>query len=280
MIITRLKGGLGNQLFQYAIGRSLAFINNTELKLDTHTKGWAFNLHKFNITAEIASDEEIKRMTRFHPFDIFKPYYKRRSINQHREHFEKRILLAKDNVYLNGFWQSERYFRPAEDIIRKECILRETSEKYKRILDKMKNSESVSLHIRRTDYLNYTGPNSFPKLGDIYWRNALGLLKTKGSLDSIHLFIFSDDVKWVKNNLNLGAPTTIVSGEGFADYEELSLMSNCDHNIIANSTFSYWGAWLNNNPNKLVIYPLNWWSDIEKNEIYTKDLTPEEWVGL
>jgi len=147
---------------------------------------------------------------------------------------------------------------------------------YKNNEQKIKEKNSVSLHIRRGDYL--TMQKAIDTIGVCpldYYDKAIREITRK--IKNPTFFIFSDDINWVKENLKTNSPTIFVSGGKLKDYEELILMSKCKHNIIANSSFSWWGAWLNNNPNKIVIAPKKWFKDTSKN---TRDLIPESWLKL
>lgn len=279
MVIVKIKGGLGNQLFQYALGRSLSILRKTELKLDaTNTKGRPYGLSNFKIKAKIATNEEIQSLKKFKITNFFKPYYKRSLIKEKSEGFDENLLMAGKNVYLDGFWQSEKYFKPIENILRTEFVPQKTSSEFKKISEEIKKNRTISIHIRRTDYLQGT---DYEKLDNDYWKKSLEkILRAKSDIKNPKLFVFSDDIEWVRNNLKLEIPTIMVSGEKIPDYEELLLMSQCENNIIANSTFSYWGAWLNTNKNKIVIYPKNWFSDYKRNEKYLKDLIPNGWLAV
>lgn len=302
MIITKIQGGLGNQMFQYAIGRHLAYLNKTELKLDisfykdpkknTFRK---YALGNFNIIENFISDDEAKKIkiNNFHnkslPTRILrrilksleerKPIYKRSYIREPYFHFCEEILKIKDKkyVYLYGHWQSEKYFKGIENIIRREFTLKNSlSQPAESILKQIKNTNSVSLHIRRGDYAKNEKTNRFHGICSLkYYHQALKIITSK--ISKPRLFIFSDDILWAKKNLKTKNPITFVSGIGIGDAEEIILMSQCRHNIIANSTFSWWGAWLNNNPHKIVIAPRQWFNIPSIN---TKDVYPKNWIKI
>ena len=136
--------------------------------------------------------------------------------------------------------------------------------------------KSVSLHVRRGDFVN--NPQTFSHHGVCepgYYREAIGKIKEQHT--DLEVFVFSDDMDWAKANITTDLPVTFVNGAGRQDFEDLYLMSLCRHNIIANSSFSWWGAWLNPNPEKIVVAPARWFNDKNTD---TKDLLPPEWVKL
>jgi len=268
MKIIAIKGGLGNQMFQYAYGRNLelskknvlfdvSFYYGNKSKIDTARD---FKLDNFNI--KTSADFSKK---------------KRPLLN----------LIKKIQYHLNladnGFWNSEKYFSDNASAIREEFTLKPPlSKKAEEILSLIKNTKnSISLHIRRGDYVNDKKTNQYHGTCDSeYYSKALEYITSKVGND-INLFIFSDDIKWVKENMFFGQqslyPTTYVSSPEIPDYEELILMSKCQHNIIANSSFSWWGAWLNENRDKIVIAPKRWALRGENN---FKDIVPQGWYRI
>ena len=284
MIIIKLNGGLGNQLFQYSLGRKLSLKNNNVFKLDlsdfTKDNPRSYGLGKFNIIENFASDEDINKIKKsgvWKLVDKLKPYCKRSAIKYKGYDFDQNILKLSGDFYLDGYWQSEKYFQDIEKIIKEEITLKESlPSKYTELIDKIKNSDSVSVHIRRGDYLSDKISKIYAICPIEYYYKAIE--KIKESCPNPHFFIFSDDINWVKQNLNIPHPKILVSGDNETkDYEELILMSLCQHNIIANSSFSWWGAWLNQNPSKIVISPDKWFNDKIGN---AKDLIPENWIKL
>lgn len=290
MIIVKMIGGLGNQLFQYALGRTIAHKKNTSLKIDI-TPFKTYNLHKyalgnFNIIENFATEEEIRRLKypsgmRFLPSKLIqasKPYYNRSSVKEKTFNFDKNIAKVPQDVYLDGYWQSEKYFVDIGDIIRNEFIVTSPQEGLNQALaDQIKSCESVSLHIRRGDYVSNSNTNMIHGTCDIdyYMRCIECITKT---VENPHFFVFSDDIEWARLNLKLPYPITFIDNNGpEKNYEDLRLMTQCRHNIIANSSFSWWGAWLNKNPYKIVVAPKNWFNT---NERSTKDLIPGGWYQI
>lgn len=301
MIIIRISGGLGNQMFQYATGRALALRNKTELFLDTHffeannrNTPRKYTLGKFNIVEKIADETDFRAVGIPNPAsrsftaslgrklfrlkEALSPFSKKKFIIQIYNGFLPKILEASDNCYLSGNWQSEKYFIQSSEIIRKELSLKvELSSDAKAILQTIKNGPSVSVHVRRGDYAQ--SQLTYKKHGlcsPEYYRNAVNYISQINN--NLNFFLFSDDPEWAETNLRFPGPTFIVSKLNLMDYEELILMSQCDHNIIANSSFSWWAAWLNSSPKKVVIAPKQWLNPSLK--VSANDLIPEEWITL
>jgi hypothetical protein len=209
--------------------------------------------------------------------ESFKPIHKRLIVIEPHFTFCSDILRVKDNCYLSGVWQSEKYFKDMENIIRKEFTLREdVTKKTEDWINKIETTHSVSIHIRRGDYIS--NKKTIQKHGVCpieYYTKAVQFVS--GKLQDPKFFVFSDDVEWAKNNLVINYQTYFVSDINIPDYEEIIIMSKCKHNIIANSSFSWWGAWLNENKNKIVIAPKKWFSS---NYTDTKDLIPQNWIRL
>lgn len=285
MIFVKLIGGLGNQLFQYAAGRRLAHHHQTELKLDisayeTYTLR-QYALKYFNIIENIASSKEIQR---YHqpPWkrlaDGLKKYSRRSVIRERTLRFDPRVLELPDNVCLQGYWASERYFKDIESIVHREFTLRfPMSATAQAITRAITQSNAVSIHIRRGDYAQNEHTREVHGLCPLeYYRTASDLMARQ--VGNFSLFVFTDDIAWAKEHFILPYPTTFVSGQpGLTDHEELILHSNCQHHIIANSTFSWWGAWLSGNPNKIVIAPKRWFRD---PSLSAADLLPPSWITL
>jgi len=288
MMIVEINGGLGNQMFQYALGRQLSLKNNSILKLDTNIfdnyKLRKYELNCLNIIENFASVEEIKRIkdkkSKIPGFlrKILKISKYPNLIQEKFYHFDPEILNLSGNLYLSGYWQSEKYFNEISNIIRKEFTIKtELVGQNKEIADRITASEAVSLHIRRGDYVKDVQTKSVHYVDlDEYYKNAINLINEK--VNNPHFYIFSDDSEWVKNNYAKNLNCSVVDiNSADNGYEDMRLMSLCKHNIMANSSFSWWGAWLNNNPDKIVIAPKKWFNVPERN---TKDLLPENWIKL
>lgn len=274
MINLKIKGGLGNQLFQYVAARNLAALNNTDLNIDYSYYSNSgldtprqYLLDLFNIKPV----SHIKSGILYNILDFYNKVLRKLSLNKklylNKYYFEKGVEFdnkffdLKDNVWLTGFFQSAKYF---PDNIREELTLKDSTG----IKNIIAPGESVFIHVRRGDYLN-NKVYEFCSLD--YYNQAVDLIREK--VADPKFYVFSDDIDWVKNNLNIGDAIYLSN----SDYEDLYLMSQCRHAIIANSSFSWWGAWLIDNPNKIVIAPNNWFTD---KTISTKDLIPDNWIRI
>jgi hypothetical protein len=290
-VITKLLGGLGNQLFQYAIGRRIAELNAMDLKLDI-SPFQEYPLRKyclgnFRIRENFSTTEDIehiimnRNLNKFYlTFPVLKPKERILLVREKRREYEynKRYLSIRNNIYLSGYWQSEKYFKEIASIIRKEFQLKDRpSEPSRRMAEVIAGCEAVNLHIRRGDYASNPQTNQYHGLCTLdYYYAAINRLTSQ--LKTPHFFIFSDDIPWVRENLKLPYPTVYVSHNGEErDYEDLWLMSLCKYHIIANSSFSWWGAWLAEYEGKIVIAPQKW---LNNSEINTLDLVPESWVKI
>ncbi len=292
MIIVKIIGGLGNQMFQYAFGRTLAEKYDTDLKLDV-SEFETYRLHKyslgvFNIVEKFATPEEVKRIA----FEEYAPivkyirsklgksvWKKSKSYKEEKRfYFDPTVFDFGDDIYLEGYWQCEKYFKDIEDVIRKELTLnRSLDRKNREVSELMRDSNSVSLHIRRGDYVS--NPDTKAALGICsleYYKLCIEHISR--DVENPHFFLFSDDIAWTKKNIEIDYPATVVDGNSAdSNYADLFLMSNCKHNIIANSSFSWWGAWLNDNPDKIVIAPKTWFVN---SPLTPRDIIPENWLRL
>jgi len=296
MIIVKLKGGLGNQMFQYAFARKLSLMKNIQVKFDiSHfdndkVYNRHYELNHFNIIENIASPEEVNQFIygKFERglsglalkfIDKVLPNHRRRVVKQPKKGFDPLIYKVSDNTYIDGYWGNEEYFKDIARTVRKEFTLRkQLDDKNLAIKNKIMNVNSVSIHIRRGDYLNVEGAKRlFPVCSIEYYENAIQRICS--IVDNPQFFIFTDDYDWVENNITHKVQIIIVkNSEGYKDFD---LMKNCKHDIIANSTFSWWSAWLNENPDKIVIAPKIWYKVKSYQKMYEKgNLVPKEWIKL
>jgi len=281
-------GGLGNQLFIYAMGRRLALRNNIPLKLDI-ISGFKNDCYRrkyllkyFNIQANIAKPYEsfetgfgfIRRRIQVKLAQL-NMFGNRFYILEKERCFDRRLLNLKINrkVYLQGLWQSEHYFRDIKDIIRKDLeIIRPHDFETIKLAEKMVNLNAVSLHVR--SYSEVPKEHGATTLSIDYYQKATKMIAQ--NISNPHFFCFSDNQVWLKEKMKFEYPVTFVSintkDEDIEAIEEFWLMSQCKHHIIANSTFSWWGAWLNNNRDKMVIAPDGKWNN--------RDLIPETWITI
>ncbi|MGZ6540009.1 MAG: alpha-1,2-fucosyltransferase, partial [Bacteroidia bacterium] len=288
-------GGLGNQMFQYAFGKSLALKHNVNLKLDISALNDKsikeeytirnFALGNFNVHADLASAQEIKQFVKnkagklidlaslYFPFKAENFYLREPSFS-----FFKKAFNAPANSYVDGYWQTEEYFSSIRKELLKELSpIKSLSPESILIADKMRKGESVSIHVRRGDYISIPQNNVlFETCSESYYYEAIKMIRNK--FPDSFFYIFSDEPEWFKNNIRIDFPVEFVTHNIRENsYEDLVLMSLCKHNIIANSSFSWWGAWLNENPDKIVIAPKHWFKDKSKN---TKNLIPQKWIQI
>lgn len=287
MIITNIYGGLGNQLFQYAFGKSLSIKQNKALKIDISSfseyKLRSFLLNKFNIQYDIANSEELKHFNlsnKYKRYIVLKAQrllnYKSKYMFEKNEFHYSKDIFESNAIYYFGYWQSYRYFEDIRDILLKEFVLTEPIDKQNNdTLIEINNSNSISLHVRRGDYIQISKRKNGNALCPIsYYENAIELMKTK--IENPHFFIFSDDIEWVKSHFKLNFKCDFIDFNSDCPEKDLNLIKNCKHNIIANSTFSWWGAWLNDNDDKIVIAPHKWMNNKEASN----DLIPNNWIKI
>lgn len=298
MIISHLYGGLGNQMFQYAVARAQSLEKGVEMALDIS----AFSKEKIHQGFElerafgcpfcIAKNEEIyagfgskavfhlQRLTSRLPIGLTDKM--RTGMQFIREpYFEywAGIKSIPNDSYLRGYWQSERYFGCYASQIRTDFTFKPATDPDNLMMAERIRSSScpISIHIRRGDMANNPKSNAYHgNCSPMYYKHALSFLRQQG-LDP-QLFIFSDDLEWAKDQLSFeGYQTTFVQhNRGTGSYQDMALMSLCHHHVIANSSFSWWSAWLNPLQTKLVIAPKQWFMQ----EINTVDLIPTSWIRL
>lgn len=290
MIIVNLIGGLGNQMFQYATGRALSLRLSQPLRLDI--SGFdGYGLHQgfelsrvFKCDPEIATEDEIRdllgwRASRAARKILLRPAFRwlqgtRLAVEPHF-HYWSGISELTCNAYLAGYWQSDKYFSDASETIRADFTFRPPlSKQNAELAGRIGQTTAVSLHVRRGDYVSDAKANAAHGLCSLdYYRAAV--LHIAAHVERPEFFVFSDDIAWVKANLKINFPCCYVDhNQGAASYNDMRLMSLCGHHIIANSSFSWWGAWLNPNPGKIVVAPRKWFA----NDKSVEDLFPAGWV--
>ena len=292
MIISHILGGLGNQMFQYAAGRALALTNDRSLLLDL-SDFTAYQLHHgfelrrvFSLVATKAEPSTTHELLGWR-----ENYWARKILRRPQfawlrgekfvvePHFNywPDFFNVNGNCYLYGYWQSELYFKAFEAVIRQDFIFREPlQEQNAELALKMATKQAVSLHIRRGDYVSNPKNHNIMTVCDLeYYRRAINHIATQ--IEQPVFYLFSDDMAWVKQSLPMEFPCVYVEhNSGTESYRDMQLMSLCRHHIIANSSFSWWGAWLNANPEKIVIAPKHWFSNGNDDT----DLIPDEWIRL
>lgn len=288
LIIVRLVGGLGNQMFQYAAGRALALRRGVELLLDVRAYAnnpkRRYSLQHFALAAAFASADQLRRATapgwleRVADTLCGRPrvYYREQAFT-----FDPAVLRLPDRTYLAGFWQSEQYFVDAAAAIRRELAPPDAGAAADAIwLERIRGSCSVSLHVRRGDYASEPAKAAYHGTcaPDYYARAARAAADMLGC--EPHFFVFSDEPDWAASNLDLQWPHSFVvcdDGNADRDIREFRLMSACRHHITANSSFSWWAAWLGSDPDKIVIAPKQWFASPTMND---RDLIPPGWRRL
>lgn len=285
-IYIKLSGGLGNQLFQYALGRSLSIQKECSLYIDTCWYSSIPNgstersilINQLNtIATYIDSKGKAEQLINQHNSNLINKFLKRK-VTKENKYFSYDSTIIKKNlpIYLDGYWQSFKYFHKIRDTLINDFKPIEPANNYQEF-EKLINDqkESVMIHIRRGDYINSPSASKIHGfIGTNYYRNAIEQIKN--IVRNPVFFVFSDDIAWCKEHLPKDSIFFIETKNSAASpISELSLMSHCKHHIIANSTFSWWGAWLGEYKNKNVIAPKHWLSN---QTINLDDLIPQDWV--
>ena len=290
----QLKGGLGNQMFQYALAKHLSIKTGLPIKLDltflnSRLPGRQYVFRDYDLdifdikekTTIFSKSPEVLRNSTYLLQKVIHKFRKIFKLGFYEEKtpflFEKNILELKNSAYLSGYWQNERYFKDIEEEIKEtfSTFSKPLSEQSKTLLGKITDTNSVCVNFRRTDYLKKENAEFFGTVSDEYYQRALALIKER--VKNPHLFIFSDDIEWCEKNFKSILPITFVgheyAGHKFSDY--LRLMSACKHQVIPNSTFAWWAAWLNRDSEKIVVVPQQW----AKTQ-YANNIIPEKWIRL
>jgi hypothetical protein len=287
MIIVRIIGGLGNQMFQYAFFKNLkAKYPDVKCDIQGYKK---YKLHSgfslqttFNIEIDQASPAEIDSVTNIHRSNIFSKI-KRKIFGNLPNHiiendFNWEMPDSTGDLYLDGYWQSEKYFGDHATLKSDFKFNHRSDSKNQETEDRITSCHSVSMHIRRGDYI---GNKVHVKLDEEYYNNSIILIKNH--VEDAVFFIFSDDVFWVRQSLlprlKLTTDFIIVEKDTLFPDNDMRLMALCRHNIIANSSFSWWGAWLNGNDKKLVIAPKQWYTNPTMNS-RQMDQIPRVWMKV
>ena len=292
MIISQILGGLGNQMFQYAAGRALSLAVEQTFLLDL--RGFTnYALHNgfeldrvFAAPVKVATADDVRNMLGWRSPALVRKVLKRiqspflhgprLAIEPHFNYWSG-LRTGGTKRYLMGYWQSEMYFKDYSETLRSDfnftIPLDETN---RNIAQRIQHSNAVSLHVRRGDYITHT-PNAkiLSTCSLDYYNQAIDYISKR--VDSPHFFLFSDDMEWVKASLDIPFEKTYIEHNRGADsYRDMQLMHMCRHHVIANSSFSWWGAWLNPYPDKLVVAPKTWFSDGKVDD----DLIPRGWIRL
>jgi len=279
MIIVNIHGQLGNQMFQYALGRHLQLRGKKVLYYTGYFKQhpehdfalprvFGLDLPEATTNQMLACREDRHRLI---------DRVRRKFFGRHEHVFTE--VGAKSYVFhsdvfdfrkglIDGYWQTEKYFSGIDETIRKDFSFMDVSERNKELAKEMSENTSVSIHVRRGDYVG-----SFPVMDDSYYNEAIRYFCNK--YRDTHFYVFSNDMEWCRAHLKSDCMTYVDWNTGKGSPYDMWLMTQCKHNIIANSSFSWWGAWLNRNPGKEVIAPKTWFYHAQTPDIYCKD-----WIVL
>ncbi|MBS1944370.1 MAG: alpha-1,2-fucosyltransferase [Bacteroidetes bacterium] len=294
-VITRLMGGLGNQMFQYATGYTVAehlgvplLLDRTFLDSRPQGMNWtarAFELDVFQLPLAFATAHQVARMRR--ELDHRWCRYVRCQLPwlfsptcfvQKGTGFDPAIFLHKAPIYLEGYWQNEKYFAASARALRQSLFVPKDAlpERNAALLDRIRSTQSASMHVRRGDYVTNAEAGGYHGVCAVeYYTSSAALLAEQYGAD--HFFVFSDDPQWVRDHIHLPWPVTYVDlNSGHSAHWDLYLMKHCRHNIIANSSFSWWGAWLNPSPGKAVIAPAQWFQGVAAP---ITDIIPSTWIA-
>jgi hypothetical protein len=291
-IISHVIGGLGNQMFQYAAGRSLSIAHDVQLLLDVRDFA-GYRLHQgfelmrvFGCSAAVADSQDVRDVLGWQSSRLVRRVLARPALRflRHRHlivepHFNYWANIAQilPPAYLMGYWQSERYFTDVADIIRRDFTFKQPlSPENQKVAEQIGATNAVSLHVRRGDYLSSAKTLATHGVCSLaYYENAVRCITAR--VEDANFFVFSDDLDWVRSNLRIDHPCHFVDNNtGIGSYADMRLMSLCKHHIIANSSFSWWGAWLNSYQEKMVVAPRQWFAN--NNDV--KDLFPHDWILL
>lgn len=289
MVIIGLSGGLGNQMFQYALYCKFKNLNK-EVALDTSffrskQKLREIEIGIFPIKYCEISDKQADEIRGYSYYDSFfekiinkvkhKVYPPNFLIYEDKIEYFQPEIFDMDQVYLSGYWQNEKYFSDIENEIRTIFSFPlDMDSDNKEILSRLKQENSISVHMRRGDYLSEKNQNVYGGIcTERYYEKAFAYMNKH--IKKPHYFLFTDDVEWASENIRYPNMTIVSNNKGRKSYIDMYLMSQCKHNIIANSSFSWWGAWLNQNEKKIVVAPKRWFNNHEN-----ADITCEGWITI
>ncbi|GAC1423995.1 MAG: alpha-1,2-fucosyltransferase [Flavisolibacter sp.] len=274
-----MMGGLGNQLFQYAAATSLAEKFQTRLLLDISDFNVgsirSFDLSNFQ-TPLYFCEKTIQLSALNKLIDKLKPLHKRNYYKEPFFHFDTAFNHLGPDVYLKGYFQSEKYFQSITQKLQKSLKL--NAQAIKNIppyTPLFSGPDSVGVHIRKGDYAKSEIADYHGVLGIDYYHSGHQVMKK--NYPNCKFYVFSEDLHWAKKNFPFSDTIFVSQNLTLSPIEDFYLMSQCKHNIIANSSFSWWAAWLNNNPSKVVIAPKKWFNNGPKD---TQDLIPQEWITI
>ena len=290
MVIVSIKGRLGNQMFCMALYRSLMKSGRdvyVDLACDRDSgkqngiiSAARYNIDLFScdyrvadskIVSEMIQDGRNRNIWKRWEYRLFPSrclYYEEQAQGIYNP-----LVFRLDNVYLTGYWQSEKYFASIDEDIRQMYRFPDIYSDYQRnMLENIRNTNSVSVHVRRGDYLLH--PEIYGTVSLEYYRKAMRYIQERR--ENVSFYLFTDDIVWARENFK-GKNIVIIEDNKdlLTGNLDMSLMAHCKDNIIANSSFSWWGAWLNDNPGKIVVAPEKW----EKNKCM-RDIRCEGWIKI
>lgn len=293
-MIVKIQGGLGNQMFQYAFAKSLSlknkkavFLDNTAFDSNSFITKRDFKLEIFNISLSLVSQNNqfVNRKFKNHQFfnKLQKKVIKKWPFLSKKIRIEKSLKFDNKNLnlysYYEGYWQSEKYFKDFNIQIINDFAFKNINILERGIyVNDILSTNAVSIHVRRGDYVNNPVVNNFHgSLSTDYYEKAIKLVMDK--VENPVFYVFSDDINWVQLNMFKTDDINLIFVITSSEEEDLFLMSKCKHNIIANSSFSWWGAYLNEYINKIIVAPKIWYKNIEANKS-TIDLIPSKWIRI
>lgn len=275
--IIKFQGGLGNQMFQYALSLRLKHDGYAPVRYDTEYYSYCDPHYGFELERIFGVKCKGPGMVARR---IFKSKKLTRLLVKYLYDYNDTVYempvegLLRPVKYYDGYWQNENYFKKVESLVRKSFVFNELSvaPQNREMAQRMAGESSVSLHVRRGDYL------SCDILCDVcgveYFRRAIEYMRSILG-EQVRFYLFSDDLEWVAKNLDVPNATYVEHNRGLDSWQDMYLMSSCKHHIIANSSFSWWGAWLNPSPEKIVVAPDKWFNHKEYTEII-----PDSWVKI
>lgn len=266
MIIVEVCGGLGNQMFQYALYTKLKEMGkDVRLDISSYKKGNSMRKFELDIFKTDYQEAVLKQIRKYKKPDIWKRFspvpLKEKIYTENLDEGYQPVIFSFEDIYLSGYWQCERYFADIRELLLKKFSFSiEKTLVNEEIFSKIKVSQSVSIHVRRGDYLDDQNAGAYGNICTLnYYKNAVSYIRKKVK-DAV-FFLFTDDIDWVKRYIYKEGMIVVDCNTGRGDYLDMFFMSQCKHNIIANSSFSWWGAWLNQNTGKIVISPKKWFQN-------------------
>lgn len=297
MIVVRIYEGLGNQMFEYAYAYALSkrmkhkrrsvYIDVRDEMISEWDRNRIYRpieISQFQISLPVAPAHVLKKWEYIKNQSLLQKTiyrlagygkWKYQFLIERNYNYDKKYRKIKNNMYVSGWFQHCEYFETVRDDLLKEFALKQKFRIPDELNEILKRYQVVSVHIRRGDYVsNLAVKKVMCYCGTEYYQRAIRYINAHA--ENIFLFVFTNDEEWVRRKLRLHLPYKLISNNyNLSDIQEMILMSKCKHNIIANSTFSWWGAWLNENEDKIVIAPKRWFVDKKR-----KNIAKKEWVQL